>query len=119
MSAKRKSRKALRHRLRTQRLGEVGVEISPRLAHGLRAARHGDWFEPSDAPVIAIIGEQKLATPDRAIIAEANSIEDDPEHRHPIERIAVFGETGRDMGVVMLDFDKPQPPLARLYVPQL
>ena len=53
-----------------------------------------------------IVGEQNLAAPQRPVLAEPKSIEDDRQHRWRIERNAVLGEATRDVGMMMGDADE-------------
>ena len=84
------------------------IEIAPGLAYGLSAARHGDRAHPRQPSIAEIIGQQELAAPDRPVIAEADAVKDDAEDRRTVERISVLGETGGDMGVMMLHFENGQ-----------
>ena len=59
-----------------------------------------------EAPVIAIVGQQELSAPDCAVVAEAQSIESDAEHRGRIQCDTVLGEAAGDMRVVMLDLQR-------------
>ena len=71
---------------------EMRVEIAPRLAHGLRAAGHRHRLEAAEPLEAAIIGEQELAAPQGAVIAEAEPVERDAEDGGCIERLAVLGQ---------------------------
>src|SRR6516164_3293635 len=86
-------------------LSEVRIEITPRLPYRLRATRHGNRFQAAETPVTVIIGEQKLATPDRAVLAQAKPIKNDAKHRRSVQRKFILGQTRGDVCVVMLDLE--------------
>ena len=53
-----------------------------------------------------IVGEEKLAPPERAVLAEPETVEHDAEHRRPFERPPVLREAGRRVRVVVLNLDE-------------
>ena len=90
------------------------IKVSPRFAHRLCAAGHGDRLQPRQPLVAKIVGEQELAAPYRAVIAKAESIEHDAERRRRMERSAVLSKAGGDMGVMVLNLNQRQGPCVGL-----
>ena len=91
----------------------MGVEIAPGLARGAVAADHRNRPEGREALEAEIVSQQKLAAPDLVVVAKAKSVEHNAKNFRRRQRTQVFGETGGDMGVVMLDFDQRRVPLLR------
>ena len=91
-----------------QRRGDLRVSVAPRLADRLRAARHRDRLEAGQPPKAAIVAAQELAAPDRAVIAPAEPVEHDAQHRRGVERHAVLRQAGGQMGVMVLHRDDRQ-----------
>ena len=85
---------------------DMRIGVAPGLADGLRAARHRDRLEaaPSRAK-LPIVAEQEFAAPERAVVAPAEAVEHDAEHRFGIQRHTVFRHAGGEMGVMMLHLD--------------
>ena len=97
----------IRRELGPAHLGhQMGVEIAPGLARGLRAAEHRDRLEQAEPAVGAIVREQELPAPDRSVVAPSQTVEDDSERGRAVEGMEIFGEAGGDMGVMMLDLDQ-------------
>ena len=85
----------------------MGVEIAPRFARRLRAAEHRHRLEEAEAFIRAIVGQQELAAPKRAVVAEAECRRaTTPSDGRSVERIAVFGQAGGDVGVMVLHLDE-------------
>ena len=72
------------------------------LARGHVPARLRDPPQMPDAPVAGRVADEQLAAPDRPVIAEAQAVEGEAEHR---ALQSVLGHRGRDVRVVMLDRD--------------
>jgi hypothetical protein len=79
------------------------VQVAPWFPHCLCTTWHRYRLKPGEPPVITIVREQKLAAPDRAVVAEAESIENDAKYLGSVQWVPIFSETGCDMRVVMLD----------------
>src|ERR671925_111004 len=67
-------------------------------------------FEASRPFVVPIIAPQKLAAPDRPVLAPAEPVEHDAEHRRGAARAGVLGQTGGEGGMVVLHLDQRQTP---------
>jgi hypothetical protein len=74
----------------------------PWLAHGLVAARQRDRPQVAGALEAAQVADQDLAAPHRPVGAEPTAVEDRADRR-PL--LAVVGQAGREVGVVVLDRD--------------
>lgn len=70
-------------------------------ARRTRHRREGDIIQGGQPPVALVVGKQDLAAPDRAVGAEAGSVEGKPQHRFAAVA-AVLGHHRSDMGMVML-----------------
>ena len=92
----------------TESSHKMRVSIAPGFAHRLRPADHCHRFEARQTLETAIVREQELAAPERAIVAETQPVERDAEHRRRIQRHVIVGEATRDMSVMMLHFDERQ-----------
>ncbi len=82
----------------------MGEGRPARMDDGRIAARQIDGLEVADALVAAGIGEERLAAPDRAVVAVARAVEREAEHG-ALRVPAVLGHDRGDVGVVVLDFD--------------
>ena len=79
---------------------EPGGGHPPRLPDRRRAARHRHRLQVPDPLEAGQVGHQDLAAPDRAVGAPAEPVEGDADHR---TGLAVVGQAGGDVGVVVLD----------------
>ena len=79
---------------------EVRRRHPPWLLDGHGSPRHPHRGEVPGPAERREVGDQDLAPPQRAIAAVAETVEGDSDHR---SGLAVVGEAGGDMGVVMLD----------------
>ena len=86
---------------------KMGKGVSPGFAHGLSAARHRDRREASNPLEGLVVGEQELATPQRAVRTEPEPVKRNAENGARIERYCILRQTARDMGVVVLDLLNP------------
>ena len=87
-------------------VAQVGERDAAGVADRGVAAGEVDRREVGDAFVPVGVGEQYLAAPDGAVVAEARAVEREPDD--PLVRVAlVLGHHRRDVGVVMLDLDDP------------
>ena len=87
---------------------QMRVQVPPWLANRGGATRHGDRLEHRQPPRRAIIGQQKFAAPDRAVLAPTEAVQHDAQYGRRIERMAVLGQAGSDMGVMVLYLDHRQ-----------
>ncbi len=74
----------------------------PRLANRFRAARHRHVGQMRDAPGSRIIGDEELAAPEPAILAESESVHC---HADDFAIETVVRHATRDVRVMMLDAD--------------
>jgi hypothetical protein len=79
---------------------EPCVGHAPRLVDGTRAAGHPHRAERCHALERDQVADEHLATPDRAVRAVPGAVVDRP-HRRALQ--PVLGETGGEVGVVVLD----------------
>ena len=82
----------------------------PRLAHRRLAAGKRDRLELREPLEAVEVGAQELAAPERPVGAVAGAVEDERERG---ARLAVLGEAGGRVRVVMLHLDERQPLLVR------
>ena len=79
---------------------EPRVGHAPRLVHGTRAAGHPHRAERCDALERHQVADEHLTAPDRPVRAVAGAVVD-RSHCRALE--PVLGETGGEVGVVVLD----------------
>ena len=85
-----------------ERLDEPRARHAPRLADRLLAAGHADRMQVPDALEAAQVAVQQLAAPDRAVGPVAGAVVDRADRGL---RLAVLGEAGGEVGVVVLHAD--------------
>ena len=96
-----------RHRWQVgaEHLAEVSQRHAPGLADGGGPAGHGHWSQVGEALVAAGVAHQDLPAPEGAVGAPAHPVE---HHADGWTAEARVGETGRQVGVVVLD-PEPRP----------
>ena len=87
---------------------QMRIRVAPGFANGLNAAHHRDGLESGNSPVAAIIGEQKLTAPNRAVSAKSQTVNRNSEHGWRIHRDSVFHHATGDVRVMVLNFQKRQ-----------
>ena len=80
----------------------MGGRDAPRLAHGSLAAGERHRLEVRDALEAGQVAPQDLTAPDRPVGSVTRPVEHDREGR---PGLAVLGQTGRGVSVVMLHLD--------------
>jgi hypothetical protein len=91
-----------------QRGDELGIEVAPRLAAGRVAAEQPHRPQRAQPLAATVVGAQELASPQRAVVAEADAVEGHAEHGRLVQAAAVLGQARGDVSVVMLDRDQRQ-----------
>ena len=89
-------------------VAQVGRGHPPGLPDRGRAAGHRDGGEVAAALVSGEVGHEELAAPDGAVGAVAGAVEGHPDDRAVLGRVAVVGQAGGDVGVVVLHADQVQ-----------
>ena len=92
------------------RRDEPGAGHAPRLARRAVAAGQRDRVQVPDAREARQVAEQQLAAPHRAVGAVPGAVEDRPDRRR---RLAVLGQHGGEVRVVVLHADVARRPRAR------
>ena len=83
------------------------VGVSPGLVDGLGATWHGYRLERPEALIVAVVGQQKFAAPEGAVVAESETVEGDAQHRRRVEADAVLGHAAGNVSVMVLHlFDR-------------
>jgi hypothetical protein len=98
---------------------QMGVEIAPWFSHGRRSAGHRHRLERSETFVVQVIGQQKLAAPDGAVVTPSQAIENDAQHGRRIQLDLVLGQASRHMGVMVLHLDQRKLGLGRIRTREL
>ena len=87
----------------------MGVGVAPGFAHRGGATRQAHGPEVADATVAAVVADQELPAPERAVVPQAEPVHGDAEHRRGVQGTPVLAQAGGDVGVMVLHLEDGAP----------